>query len=57
MRTRGQGFVPSRELHDYVHGVMMRLLAGVPLPPSFQPEYPRSRDAGIRRRVHARRHE
>ena len=38
MRTRGQGFVPSRELHDYVHGVMMRLLAGVPLPPSFQPD-------------------
>jgi Peptidase family M48 len=38
MRTRGQGFVPSRELHDYVHGVMMRLLAGVPLPPTFQPD-------------------
>jgi predicted Zn-dependent protease len=38
MRTRGQGFVPSRELHDYVHGVMMRLLAGVKLPPSFQPD-------------------
>jgi len=38
MRTRGQGFVPSRELHDYAHGVMMRLLAGVKLPPSFQPD-------------------
>lgn len=38
MRTRGQGFVPSRELHDYVSGVMTRLLAGVRLPPSFQPE-------------------
>ena len=38
MRTRGQGFVPSRELHDYAQGVMMRLLAGVKLPPSFQPE-------------------
>jgi Zn-dependent protease with chaperone function len=38
MRTRGQGFVPSRELHDYVHGVMMRLLAGMKLPPSFQPD-------------------
>ena len=38
MRTRGQGFVPSRELHDYVHGVMMRLLAGMQLPPSFQPD-------------------
>jgi peptidase M48-like protein len=38
MRTRGQGFVPSRELHDYADGVMRRLLAGVPLPPSFRPE-------------------
>lgn len=38
MRTRGQGFVPSRELHDYARGVMMRLLAGVKLPPSFQPD-------------------
>ncbi len=38
MRTRGQGFVPSRELHDYVHGVMMRLLAGMQLPPTFQPD-------------------
>jgi len=38
MRTRGQGFVPSRELHDYVQGVMMRLLSGVSLPPSFQPD-------------------
>jgi Zn-dependent protease with chaperone function len=38
MRTRGQGFVPSRELHDYVHGVMTRLLAGMQLPPSFQPD-------------------
>jgi predicted Zn-dependent protease len=38
MRTRGQGFVPSPELHSYVRGVMMRLLAGVSLPPSFQPD-------------------
>jgi len=38
MRTRGQGFVPSRELQDYVRGVLMRLLAGVKLPPSFQPD-------------------
>jgi predicted Zn-dependent protease len=38
MRTRGQGFVPSPELHTYVRGVMMRLLAGVSLPPSFQPD-------------------
>lgn len=38
MRTRGQGFVPSAELHTYARGVMMRLLAGVKLPASFQPE-------------------
>jgi Zn-dependent protease with chaperone function len=38
MRTRGQGFVPSPELQGYVNGVMTRLLAGVPLPPSFRPE-------------------
>ncbi len=38
MRTRGQGFVPSPELHSYVQGVMMRLLAGVKLPASFHPE-------------------
>jgi len=38
MRTRGQGFVPSPELHAYARGVMLRLLAGVKLPPSFQPE-------------------
>ncbi|MBV8976829.1 MAG: M48 family metalloprotease [Alphaproteobacteria bacterium] len=38
MRTRGQGFVPSPELQAYVQGVMNRLLAGVNLPPSFQPQ-------------------
>lgn len=38
MRTRGQGFVPSPALHDYVRGVMDKLLAGVSLPPSFKPE-------------------
>ena len=38
MRTRGQGFVPSPELHAYARGVMLRLLAGVKLPQSFQPE-------------------
>ncbi|MGN6148652.1 MAG: M48 family metallopeptidase, partial [Rhizomicrobium sp.] len=38
MRTRGQGFVPSPELHAYVNGVMMRLLRGVALPASFHPE-------------------
>ncbi|HEX3431339.1 MAG TPA: M48 family metallopeptidase [Rhizomicrobium sp.] len=38
MRTRAQGFVPSPELHDYVRSVLMRDLAGIPLPPSFQPD-------------------
>jgi predicted Zn-dependent protease len=38
MRTRGQGFVPSPELHQYAQGVMMRLLHGVTLPASFRPE-------------------
>ena len=38
MRARAQGFVPSPELHAYVRGVMMKLLAGVQLPPSFQPD-------------------
>ena len=38
MRTRGQGFVPSPELHDYVRGVMLKLLKGVDMPASFQPE-------------------
>lgn len=38
MRTRGQGFVPSPALHDYVQGVMLRLLKGVNMPASFRPE-------------------
>jgi len=38
MRARAQGFVPSPELHDYVRSVLMRDLAGVPLPASFQPD-------------------
>jgi len=38
MRARAQGFVPSAELHDYVRSVLMRDLAGVTLPPSFQPD-------------------
>jgi Zn-dependent protease with chaperone function len=38
MRTRAQGFVPSAELHDYVKSVLMRELAGIALPPSFQPD-------------------
>ncbi len=38
MRSRAQGFVPSPQLHAYVRGVMMKLLAGVQMPPSFKPE-------------------
>ncbi|HEY3638650.1 MAG TPA: M48 family metallopeptidase [Rhizomicrobium sp.] len=38
MRARAQGFVPSAELHDYVRGVLMRDLAGMKLPASFQPD-------------------
>ncbi|HEY2068697.1 MAG TPA: M48 family metallopeptidase [Rhizomicrobium sp.] len=38
MRTRAQGFVPSATLHDYVRGVMLKLLRGVSMPPSFHPE-------------------
>jgi Zn-dependent protease with chaperone function len=35
MRTRGQGFVPSPAMHEYVRGVMRRLLKGVSMPASF----------------------
>ena len=38
MRTRAQGFVPSATLHEYVRGVMVKLLRGVAMPPSFNPE-------------------
>src|ERR1700733_7233735 len=38
MRARAQGFVPSPELHDYVQSVLMRDLAGVRMPPSFNPD-------------------
>jgi predicted Zn-dependent protease len=38
MRTRAQGFVPSATLHEYVRGVMLKLLRGVNMPPSFNPE-------------------
>jgi hypothetical protein len=38
MRSRAQGFVPSPQLHEYVRGVMMKLLAGVHMPPSFKPD-------------------
>jgi Zn-dependent protease with chaperone function len=38
LRSRAQGFVPSPQLHDYVKGVLVRLLQGVNLPPTFKPE-------------------
>lgn len=38
MRARAQGFVPSAELHDYVRGVLLRDLAGLKMPASFNPD-------------------
>ncbi len=38
LRARAQGFVPSPQLHDYVHGVLNRLLAGMAMPPTFRPD-------------------
>jgi predicted Zn-dependent protease len=38
IRARDNGFVPSPELHTYLRGVLMRVLAGVTLPASFQPD-------------------
>jgi len=38
MRARANGFVPSPEMHDYVKGVLDRVLKGVTLPPSFKPD-------------------
>jgi Zn-dependent protease with chaperone function len=38
LRSRAQGFVPSQQLHDYTKSVLVRLLKGVSLPPSFKPE-------------------
>ena len=38
MRARANGFVPSPVMHDYVRGVLARLLRGVSLPASFQPQ-------------------
>ncbi len=38
MRARANGFVPSPEMHDYVKGVLDRLLKGVVLPASFRPD-------------------
>ncbi len=38
MRTRDHGFVPSPALHDYVKGVLTRVLADIKLPRSYQPD-------------------
>ncbi len=38
MRARANGFVPSAVMHDYVRGVLARLLKGVTLPASFSPD-------------------
>jgi Zn-dependent protease with chaperone function len=38
MRARDNGFVPSPELNRYLMDVLGRVIAGVPLPASFQPD-------------------
>jgi len=38
MRARANGFVPSPVMQAYVNGVLAKLLRGLPLPPSFQPQ-------------------
>jgi len=38
MRARANGFVPSPLMQAYANGVLQKLLRGVPLPPSFQPQ-------------------
>jgi hypothetical protein len=38
MRARAHGFVPSDEMQIYVHGILTRLLEGIALPPSFDPQ-------------------
>jgi hypothetical protein len=38
MRARAHGYVPSPELHAYLNGVLMRILAGITLPASFTPD-------------------
>jgi predicted Zn-dependent protease len=38
MRARANGFVPSPQMHVYVQGVLARVLHGVPLPATFQPD-------------------
>ena len=38
MRARANGFVPSPVMQAYVNAVLAKLLAGIPLPASFQPQ-------------------
>ena len=38
MRARANGFVPSPVMQAYANAVLAKLLAGIPLPPSFQPQ-------------------
>ncbi len=38
MRARANGFVPSPVMQAYANGVLAKLLRGLPLPPSFQPQ-------------------
>ena len=38
MRARANGFVPSPLIQDYANGVLQKLLRGLPLPASFQPQ-------------------
>jgi Zn-dependent protease with chaperone function len=38
MRTRGQGFVPSPAMQEYIRGVMQRLLTGVSTAAGFKPD-------------------
>ena len=38
MRARANGFVPSPVLQVYANGVLAKLLRGLPLPASFQPQ-------------------
>jgi Zn-dependent protease with chaperone function len=38
LRARAQGFVPSPQLHDYVKGVLARLLVNMKMPATFHPE-------------------
>ncbi len=38
MRARAHGFVPSEDMQAYAQGILARLLDGIALPPSFNPE-------------------